>query len=190
MIWHDYSREWKGYQRTFAQLERETTRTQVDEAQAALDQDQVQALEQELQSANDALFQNKQAIDELEAKRKEMSDERYLVDIEERELKSVYRLQEVLLRRGRTRPRRKGCESRRVRSVATSIFRRSRDAHRLGLRAGARGQKSSVRFEPSGHVSEGRASRSLSASISSLASWIPSESASPMFFVTSRLSIS
>ena len=122
MIWHDYSREWKGYQRTFAKLERETTRTQVDEAQAALDQDQLQTLEQELQAANDALFQNKQAIDELEAKRKEMSDQRYLADIEERELKSVYDSKKFYYEEGDHAPAGKGVSQEEFEALQQAFF--------------------------------------------------------------------
>jgi mono/diheme cytochrome c family protein len=110
MIWNDYSREWKGYQRAFARLERETTRRQFDEAQATLDQAKLGELEQELQTANGALAQNKQAIDELESKRQELENDRYLADIEERELKSKYDSKKFYFEEGAHAPLGKGVD--------------------------------------------------------------------------------
>ena len=141
MIWHDYSREWKGYQRTFSKLERETTRSQFDEAQAALDQDKLQALEEELQAANDALFRNKEGVDELEAKRKEMADERYLVDITERELKSVYDSKKFYYEEGEHAPAGKGVSQGEFEALKDEFLTARRKTDRLGLRARDRGQR-------------------------------------------------
>jgi predicted nucleic acid-binding Zn-ribbon protein len=90
MLWADYSREWKGYQRQFVRMERQLTRTQLEEAQGAVDPEVLSGLEQDRVSADEALAQNQQTIDELESKQKELSDERVLADIDERELKSIY----------------------------------------------------------------------------------------------------
>lgn len=90
MIWNDYSREWKGYQRQFIRLERETAQRQLEEAQASLDPNELQLLQEQLAAADTALADHQQRIDELESRRATLRDERYLADVQERELKSVY----------------------------------------------------------------------------------------------------
>ncbi len=90
MIGADYSREWKRYQRQFAQMERQTTEAALQQARQDVDQPTLQQLEQQVAEAQTTLAANQQTIDELEARRKDTSDRRILADIEEREIKSVY----------------------------------------------------------------------------------------------------
>ena len=73
MIWADYSREWKGYQRQFSQMERETTGRQIQEADAAVNQRELQRIEGELATA----------AQELDAKQAEIAQR-------EDELKAIY----------------------------------------------------------------------------------------------------
>jgi len=55
MIWFDYSREWKGFQRQFVQMERDLTARQIQEAQQGINQADLQSVQAELQQAETAL---------------------------------------------------------------------------------------------------------------------------------------
>ena len=41
MVWDDYDREWKNYQRRFVQLEMEVTRASLAQVEAGLDQEEL-----------------------------------------------------------------------------------------------------------------------------------------------------
>ncbi|HLE21608.1 MAG TPA: hypothetical protein VJB88_10860, partial [Vicinamibacteria bacterium] len=122
MIWHDYSREWKGYQREFIRLERQTAERQLEEAQASLDPTELQRLEEQLAAADTALAQNQQGIDELEARREHLRDERYLADVEERELKSVYDSKKFYYEEGEHAPAGKGVSREELEELERQFF--------------------------------------------------------------------
>ena len=90
MIWADYSREWKGYQRQFFQMERDLTARQMREAQQAIDQADLQRVEAELREAEAALIAERNALDAVEAEIASLDERRTLADIREREIKAVY----------------------------------------------------------------------------------------------------
>ena len=122
MIWHDYSREWKGYQREFMTLERQTAERQLEEAQASLDPTELQRLEEQVAAADTALAQNQQGIDELEARREHLRDERYLADVEERELKSVYDSKKFYYEEGEHAPPGKGVSREELEELEREFF--------------------------------------------------------------------
>ena len=90
MVWDDYSREWKQYQRTFFQMERALTATQIADADADINQREFQRVESELTAATEALQAKQIEIDQLENSLQELSDNWTLADIEERRLKALY----------------------------------------------------------------------------------------------------
>ena len=90
MIWADYSREWKGYQRQFSQMEREMTGRQIQEADAAVNQRELQRIEGELATASQELDAKQAEIAQREDELKALNDRWTLADIGERSLKSVY----------------------------------------------------------------------------------------------------
>ncbi|TDI40910.1 MAG: c-type cytochrome [Acidobacteria bacterium] len=90
MIWADYSREWKGYQRQFSQMERETTGRQIQEADAAVNQRELQRIEGELATAEQELEAKQAEIAQREDELEALEDQWTLADIRERSLKSVY----------------------------------------------------------------------------------------------------
>ena len=90
MIWADYSREWKGYQRQFSQMEREMTGRQIQEADAAVNQRELQRIEGELATAEQELDAQQAEIAQREDELEALNDRWTLADIGERSLKSVY----------------------------------------------------------------------------------------------------
>ena len=90
LVWFDYSREWKGYQRQFVELERETTAQQIEEASRRVNQRELGRVDQELDAAKIELASRQTEIDEFEASRATLQDKRTLADIKERALKSEY----------------------------------------------------------------------------------------------------
>lgn len=122
MIWHDYSREWKGYQREFVSLERETAQRLLEEAQVSVDPIELERLEEQLAVADTALAQNQQGIDDLETQRERLRDERYLSDVEERELKSVYDSKKFYYEEGDHAPAGKGVDEEEFVMLATDFF--------------------------------------------------------------------
>ncbi len=66
MVWDDYDREWKNYQRQFSALEMEVTRASLAAEQANVDQAQVAALTAQRDAAAQAVGGNQAQIDELE----------------------------------------------------------------------------------------------------------------------------
>ena len=81
MIWADYSREWKGYQRQFSQMERETTGRQIQEADAAVNQRELQRIEGELATAAQELDAKQAEIAQREDELEALQDRWTLADI-------------------------------------------------------------------------------------------------------------
>ena len=65
MVWDDYDREWKNYQRLFVQLETEVTRAGLDRAQQTVDRQQLEQLTAQRVEAENELAANQQKVDEL-----------------------------------------------------------------------------------------------------------------------------
>jgi mono/diheme cytochrome c family protein len=67
MVWDDYDREWKNYQRQFSALEMEVTRAGLTAAQADVDQTLVADLTSQRDAANQQLASSAAQLDELRA---------------------------------------------------------------------------------------------------------------------------
>ncbi len=72
MIWDDYARPWKSYQRQFQVVQSEVTQQQLAQEQAGVDQQELSALRQQRDDAEQALADQAESIrelrDEIEAK--------------------------------------------------------------------------------------------------------------------------
>ncbi len=78
MIWDDYDREWKNYQRDFTALEMEVTRAGLTQAQQDIDQARVAELTAERVVAEQGLASNATQMDELEADLAEIDRELFV----------------------------------------------------------------------------------------------------------------
>ena len=67
MVWDDYDREWKNYQRDFTALEMEVTRANLTQAEQEVDQARVAELTAQRAEAEQGLASNAAQMDELEA---------------------------------------------------------------------------------------------------------------------------
>ena len=66
MVWDDYDREWKGYQRQFVLLETEVTQAALVSAQAEVDLPRVSQLESDRAQAEQEMAANQVQIQNLE----------------------------------------------------------------------------------------------------------------------------
>ena len=71
MVWDDYDREWKNYQRRFVQLETEVTRAGLDREKQTVDHQQLEQLTAQRVEGKNQLAANQQKVDEL---RSELDD--------------------------------------------------------------------------------------------------------------------
>ncbi|MDP6581592.1 MAG: c-type cytochrome [Vicinamibacterales bacterium] len=78
MIWDDYDREWKNYQRQFTQLEMEVTRAGLAAAQGDVDQARVAELTSQRAAAEQELASSAAQRDELEAQLAEVERELFV----------------------------------------------------------------------------------------------------------------
>ena len=80
MVWDDYDREWKGYQRQFVLLETEVTQAGLAAAQGEIDQAELARLQSERAVAEQSVASNQAQIDELQSQLDEVEAELFLVD--------------------------------------------------------------------------------------------------------------
>ena len=78
MIWDDYDREWKNYQRQFTQLEMEVTRAGLAAAQGDVDQARVAELTSQRATAEQGLASSAAQTEELEAQLAEVERELFV----------------------------------------------------------------------------------------------------------------
>jgi cytochrome c551/c552 len=90
MVWADYSREWKSFQRQFFQLERETTTRQIADADKRVNRRDLERVTADLTAATQELEAKQQEVQELSVALAESNDRWTLADIEERRLKALY----------------------------------------------------------------------------------------------------
>ena len=79
MVWDDYDREWKGYQRQFVLLETEVTQAGLAAAQGQVDQAELTRLQTERAAAEEAMAGSQAQIDELQGQLDEIEAELYRV---------------------------------------------------------------------------------------------------------------
>jgi len=80
MVWDDYDREWKGYQRQFVLLETEVTQAGLVTAQSQVDQAELARLQAEREAAEQSLVTNQAQIAELQGQLSEVEAELYAVN--------------------------------------------------------------------------------------------------------------
>jgi len=78
MVWDDYAREWKRYQRQFQEIEREVTEQQLADLQAQLDQQRLAELTASRDAAEEALAAQQ---DEIAGRESELQDVRTRLDL-------------------------------------------------------------------------------------------------------------
>ena len=67
MVWDDYSREWKNYQRRFVGLEQQVTQANLEQARTGINESQLEELRIERSEYEQAAAGNQEQIDELES---------------------------------------------------------------------------------------------------------------------------
>ena len=90
MVWDDYDREWKGYQRQFVLLETEVTQANLATAQGDIDQAEFARLQNERAAAEQAMAANQARIDELQVPLDDVENEHYRVNQEWQFAKANY----------------------------------------------------------------------------------------------------
>ena len=80
MVWDDYDREWKGYQRQFVLLETEVTQAGLASAQGDVDQVELARLQTERAAAEQSVASNQAQIDELQLQLDDVEAELYRVN--------------------------------------------------------------------------------------------------------------
>ena len=90
MVFDDFDREWKGYQRQFVLLEGYVTSLSLQAAQAGIDQEQLQQLNADRAAAEQRLAANGARVDELEGELAAVDADFYLANQEYNFLKADY----------------------------------------------------------------------------------------------------
>jgi cbb3-type cytochrome oxidase cytochrome c subunit len=90
MVYDDYSRGWKGYQKRFLNLDAEKTRAEIKAAQEALDRQALEGLQKELEAARVALGEHASELKTTEERLKSIGVVAYRDDLAYRTVKSTY----------------------------------------------------------------------------------------------------
>ena len=90
MVWDDYARPWKSYQREFRVLETEATQQQLANEQAAIDQQELSTLRQQRDTAEQTLSGQVAQLAELESELARVSSRLELADQNLRFARSTY----------------------------------------------------------------------------------------------------
>src|SRR5262245_29883534 len=80
MIWADYDREWKKYQKAFIQIEARVTKAQAEQAKAKVPTAQQQALQDEMARAKQEEAQRRDDIKKAQGERDKLEGDWYAVD--------------------------------------------------------------------------------------------------------------
>jgi len=122
MVWADYSREWKAFQRQFFQLERETTERQIADADKRVNQRELQRVEAELEAATQELAAKEEEIRQLQSAVAELNAKWTLADIRERELKAVYDSKKFYYEEGARAPLGKRVSAEEIQALEADFF--------------------------------------------------------------------
>ncbi|MBI4553853.1 MAG: hypothetical protein HY710_16420, partial [Candidatus Latescibacteria bacterium] len=90
MVWADYAREWKVWQRAFNDLEIARTERAIAQADSAIDKTQLQQLEDSLKVVNDQLTQRQSDIDAAQKRVNSLAAQWYKIDQVARFAKATY----------------------------------------------------------------------------------------------------
>jgi mono/diheme cytochrome c family protein len=78
MVWDDYDREWKNYQRRFAILEQEVTQASLKQLDQKVDKASVDRLRQQRHAAEQLVEANRAKVDELQEKIQDLNNQLYV----------------------------------------------------------------------------------------------------------------
>ena len=90
MVWDDYAREWKSYQRRFVQLETEVTQANLQQALSEIDEAKLEELREERAEGAQQIEVNQTQIDELEAELEDLETKLFLANQEYQFTKAEY----------------------------------------------------------------------------------------------------
>jgi cbb3-type cytochrome oxidase cytochrome c subunit len=90
MVYDDYSRGWKGYQKEFQRLQAEKTRAQIEAAQKAVDAQTLESLEKQRAEARAAAEQHARDLEAARKKLREIEAVAYRDDLGYRTIKSTF----------------------------------------------------------------------------------------------------
>jgi len=90
MIYADYSRGWKRYQRDFNRMQIARTRNDIQQANTALDRNRYTQLNQQLEQARAEMKQNEKQVDEIQSRKDDLKAKHYAVEQNYRVQKAVY----------------------------------------------------------------------------------------------------
>jgi cbb3-type cytochrome oxidase cytochrome c subunit len=90
MVYDDYSRGWKGYQRAFQRLQAERTRAEIEAAQKALDAQELDRLRKELEAAQAEAARRDRERREIDDRLRQLQALAYKDDLAYRTTKSIY----------------------------------------------------------------------------------------------------
>jgi mono/diheme cytochrome c family protein/predicted nucleic acid-binding Zn-ribbon protein len=90
MVWDDYDREWKSAQRRFVELQYQVTQAQFQQAGRSVDKVKLQQLEAQLKAADQNVAANKQKVDELQDKLKDVENRLYRLTQQYQVTKATY----------------------------------------------------------------------------------------------------
>ncbi len=131
LVWADYSREWKVYQRRFFQMERDTTARELEQAGQNVDQRSLQQVQSELDAASQELESKQKDVADLEAKLADLNKKWTLADIREREVKAIYDSEKFYHEEGQRAPLGKRVDDAEFQKLENEFF--SRREARLGI---------------------------------------------------------
>ncbi|MGD8328642.1 MAG: c-type cytochrome [Acidobacteriota bacterium] len=90
MVWDDYAREWKGYQRQFQVIDQEVTAQQLQDTEAGLNQQRLSELQQQRAAAEETLAGQQEQISALEDQLADVQTDLELATQEFRFARSVF----------------------------------------------------------------------------------------------------
>ena len=90
MVWDDYDREWKNYQRRFVQLETEVTRAGYEEAEQSVDRQRLDQLTAQRAEAESEVAASQESTDELRRQLDDIEVELFMATQEYQFTKSTY----------------------------------------------------------------------------------------------------
>lgn len=90
MIWDDYAKPWKSYQRQFRVIQAEVTEQQLEETRAQVDQARLTELRQEREAAEQALAERREEVDAIEDEMASIQTRLDLADQNMRFARSIY----------------------------------------------------------------------------------------------------
>jgi mono/diheme cytochrome c family protein len=80
MVWDDYDREWKNYQRRFAILEQEVTQASIQQLDQKADKAAIEKLRQQRTAAEQQIEANRAKVDEIQGRVQDLTNQLYVAN--------------------------------------------------------------------------------------------------------------